>query len=331
MRPALDRIRGALYGVALGDAFGMPSEAFERDLIKKQFGKILTLLPGQDNNFISKGFKAGETTDDTAMSVVISDYLADSKLDPEPLELIRRIEAWAEATGKSAMVIGPSTRRAFDQIKNGVPVSEAGKTGTTNGASMKIAPVGLAIDYRNEERLLSMVERICMPTHYTHEAISAAAAVAAAVSYAARNETTEGLEKVAAHFADEGRKRGYAYIGAPSVGRRLELALEFSKKIDDDDAFLDTLYDVVGTGLPSVESVPSAIAIAVRAGKDVERAAILAANAGGDTDTMGAIACAISGAAAGISGIEKKFLDIILSLNEFDFETTAKRLYDVSE
>lgn len=331
MKPAFEKIKGSLYGVALGDAFGMPTEAFERELIKTQFGKITTLLPGPDNNFISKGFKPGETTDDTAMSVVISDYLADSKLDPEPLELINRIEAWAESTGKSAMVIGPSTRRAFDQIKNGVPVTEAGKTGTTNGASMKIAPAGLAVDYRDEDKLLALVEKLCMPTHYTHEAISAAAAVAAAVSFAARNDTMDGIEEVALRFAEAGKKLGHAYIGGPSIAGRLKLALAYSSKYEDDDEFLDVLYDVVGTGLPSTESVPSALAIAFRAGKDVKRAAIMAANAGGDTDTIGAIACAISGAAAGFENLPKDLVDVIRELNEFDFDGTAEKLFEVSE
>ena len=40
----LDRILGALYGMALGDSMGMPSELLSRRRIREIFGKIKTFL-----------------------------------------------------------------------------------------------------------------------------------------------------------------------------------------------------------------------------------------------------------------------------------------------
>jgi ADP-ribosylglycohydrolase len=45
----------------------------------------------------------------------------------------------------SADLLGPSTKRACEAIRAGVPVGEAGRTGDTNGAAMRIAPVGVAV------------------------------------------------------------------------------------------------------------------------------------------------------------------------------------------
>ena len=322
----LNNVLGLLYGVAYGDAMGMPCEMWPRNEIKKRFGHIDHFMPGQDDHPISRGFSPGETTDDTAMTFLISSLLLDSNCDPNPLEFVKRVEEWAESTGKSQLVIGPSTRLAFDRIKAGVSVSEAGKTGVTNGASMRISPVGIFVDYRNPQ-FLPLVERLCMPTHYTNIAISAAAAAAAGVSSALRDRSAD-FRDVAIDFAVKGAELGNQLCG-PSVAKRLELAFDISDRYaDDDELFLQNLYDVVGTGLPSNESVPAAIAIADRCGGDVIGCGILAANAGGDTDTLGAISCAISGAIAGANAIPTEVVAKLKSANEFDFQSMAEKLVE---
>lgn len=330
MKPEYEKVLGTLLGVAYGDAIGMPSEMWTRRKIKERFGWISKLEPGQDDHMVSKGFKPGETTDDTAMTFLICDLLMDSGCNPEPVEFVRRVEAWAESTGKSQFVIGPSTRLAFDKIKSGTPVTEAGKTGITNGASMRISPVGIIMDYHNESAFLSLVEKLCMPTHYTNKAISAASAVAACVSSALRDHDPTVLKDVAFHFASLGEEYGNQLWG-PSVKKRMELALYLSDKYSDDEEFLQNIYDIVGTGLPSNESVPSAIAIALRCGSDVERCGILSANVGGDTDTIGAISCAISGALAGADEFSPEVVNLLKQSNDFQFEATAKSLLNYCE
>ena len=66
------RIYGALMGVALGDAMGMPSEFWSRSRITRYFGKITTFLPAPKENEITRGLKAGEITDDTHMTIIVS-------------------------------------------------------------------------------------------------------------------------------------------------------------------------------------------------------------------------------------------------------------------
>ncbi|SUX84946.1 ADP-ribosylglycohydrolase [Citrobacter koseri] len=45
-----ERILGALYGQALGDAMGMPSELWPRTRVKAHFGWIDRFLPGPAEN-----------------------------------------------------------------------------------------------------------------------------------------------------------------------------------------------------------------------------------------------------------------------------------------
>ncbi|MCW0135752.1 ADP-ribosylglycohydrolase family protein [Escherichia coli] len=50
----------------------------------------------------------------------------------------------------------------------------------------------------------------------------------------------------------------------------------------------EQLYQVVGAGTNTIESVPCAIALAELAQTDPNRCAVSCANLGGDTDTIGA-------------------------------------------
>lgn len=52
-----ERILGALYGQALGDAMGMPSELWPRSRVKAHFGWIDRFLPGPKENNAACYFK----------------------------------------------------------------------------------------------------------------------------------------------------------------------------------------------------------------------------------------------------------------------------------
>ena len=58
-------ILGALYGQAVGDAMGMPSELWPQRQVQTFFGWIDNFLPGPAENFAASEFVAGEFTDDT--------------------------------------------------------------------------------------------------------------------------------------------------------------------------------------------------------------------------------------------------------------------------
>ena len=79
-------------------------------------------------------------------------------------------------------LLGPSTKRAIDMILAGHTPEESGRYGTTNGAAMRIAPVGIAADVSDPAPFIRAVIQACQVTHNTSLGISSAAAVAAVVS-----------------------------------------------------------------------------------------------------------------------------------------------------
>ena len=70
-----ERILGALYGQALGDAMGMPSELWPRSRVKAHFGWIDRFLPGPKENNAACYFNRAEFTDDTSMALCLADAL----------------------------------------------------------------------------------------------------------------------------------------------------------------------------------------------------------------------------------------------------------------
>ena len=95
-----DKILGVLYGQAIGDAIGMPSELWPVENIRDQFGgKITTFLDGPDNNDIAKNFKKGQYTDDTNQALAILDGLIENNWQPNSEILVKHIMSWAESVG----------------------------------------------------------------------------------------------------------------------------------------------------------------------------------------------------------------------------------------
>ena len=65
----LDRVTGSLYGMATGDALGVPSSFMTQDYIAEKWGWIDTFYPPEKGHIFHDGLKAGEYTDDVTRQV----------------------------------------------------------------------------------------------------------------------------------------------------------------------------------------------------------------------------------------------------------------------
>ena len=115
--------------------------------------------------------------------------------------------------------IGPA--RAVDEAGarragRGRDPAEAGRSGTTNGAAMRIAPVGIAVPVG--DALGRPGGRGVLVTHGTGVALAGAAAVAAAVSAGIDGATVRETFDVAADAAERAAERG-RWVAAPTWPR----------------------------------------------------------------------------------------------------------------
>jgi len=290
-----NRIRGVLIGTALGDAMGMPTEYWTQAMIDEVFPEgVKKFYPTQSQDFFGRTMRAGEITDDTANTMLVLDTLVESKGRFSTEKYINKLIEWKNSMPTSALVIGPSTAKALELIAKGVSMKITGKYGTTNGSAMKVSPIGIVSDYKHLEELADEVESLCLPTHNTGIAIAGACVIAACISYVTSggNDLDE-LWNIAIVAAEIGQKRGFS-IPCPSLVKRIEKAREIATKYDLSEA-RKMIYEELGTGVETIETIPAVLAMIQLAKGDPMIAAQLCASLGGDTDTIGAISCAICG------------------------------------
>lgn len=318
-----DRILGALYGQALGDAWGMPA-LLHPLLTWERFGGWLDrLYPAPPDHPVHAGLPAGRVTDDTEQAFAVAHaILREGHVTAEGVA--QALLDWYErAGGENNPFIGPSTRRALQRLKAGCPVTEAGRGGDTNGAAMRASVVGL-IHPGDPEGAVRDAALQAIPTHHTDVAISGAAAVAAAVAVAlVPGSSLDAIWEAGIRGAEEGRRLGPPWMGA-SVARRIRMALEIAVQPLPPFERILLLYDTIGSTLSTTEAVPAAFGILAMAQGDPIQTAIYAAALSGDADTVGAIACAIAGAWRGLAGFPAEILHTLRAANpELDFEETA--------
>ncbi|MHG42663.1 ADP-ribosylglycohydrolase family protein, partial [Salmonella enterica] len=111
-----------------------------------------------------------------------------------------------------------------------------------------------------------------------------------------------------------------------SLSARLELALNIVRHADGVESASEQLYQIIGAGTSTIESVPCAIAMVELANTDPNRCAVLCANLGGDTDTIGAMATAICGSLHGVSAINPQLKQTLDEVNQLDFARYAVAL-----
>jgi ADP-ribosylglycohydrolase len=322
------QIKGCLVGVAAGDAMGMPSSMMSPETIQKTFGYIDKFLPAPSKHIIHNGMVAGAVTDDTQQTLLIADsIIANHDIDPE--DIARRLIRWGEEIRAfDSMAVGPSSLRALHAIKSGKSIYEAGRAGDTNGAVMRIAPVGL-LGFGNREKTLNLVSRACIPTHNTNIAIAGASAIAMAIGLALKGEKdVDSLISSSIEIIEPAMKLGNIWYSA-SIHDRANLALDIVKQTQDQAEALRILYRVIGAGVQISETVPTCLALTRLVDGDPVQGVIAAANLGGDCDTIGAITGAICGAIKGIDAFPSDWVQQLSATNKIDFDWYTEQLYKI--
>jgi ADP-ribosylglycohydrolase len=300
-----------LYGLAIGDALGMPTQLLSRREIVARWGEQLHgFEPAPSGHPIAAGLPAGSVTDDTEQAVLLGRLLVQGHGTVAPRELAEALVRWERdmAARGSLELLGPSTKRAVAAVLAGVPPEQAGASGDTNGAAMRIAPVGIAVP----PDLPTLVDHVVAASYVTHNtglALAGAAAVAAAVSAGLAGAGTAEAIALAVQAARIGAERGHWVAGA-DVAARIEWAVGLVAGRDRAEA-AELIYTLVGTSLATQESVPAAFAVLAAVPDDPWQACLLAASLGGDCDTIAAMAGAVAGACHGLHAFPADAIAVI--------------------
>ena len=281
-----ERFLGALMGMAIGDALGMPVAGWSSERIRERYGAIDGYYP---RIFPEGGeIKAGEFTDESelALCIVESFTVNDGELDPDNIGA----RFLYLARGEAKRWMQPDTLRATTAAEESLafvqPLDEDGPASAD--VATRGIPIGLihSVGRFAPDRLRADAELVTRITHGSPAAISATTAVAYLVRSAARGEPAPDVwADAAANFVQAG------------------------KTADSLRGIFNGTHPVVAAeGNDAASAVASAAAVAASA-SDFPSAVYEAVNLGGPADARGAIAGAIAGARWGISGIPQKMID----------------------
>ena len=327
MDPRFSRAYGALAGLALGDALGMPTQAMSPQQIQTVYGHVTGLVDGDKSQPYAPGMAAGSVTDDTEQALLIASLLLKghgSGLNLDASEFSHALLAWEDSMIErgSLDLLGPSTKAALERVRAGENPLRVGGEGTTNGAAMRVTPIGIAASTSDRQLFADAVWSSCQVTHATRQGFQSAALVAAAVSLgidAGAADVTDLLWKAVA-FVRSLPERG-AWSPEPDVVAATHRALKLAAQ---PSSSLEWLAEQIGTAVASAQAIPMAFALLAR--DPSPRALLQAANLGGDTDTIGAIAGAILGASLGAEVFDAYGLAQVEQVSQLDLPSVATDL-----
>ena len=284
----LDRSRGALLGLAAGDALGTTLEF----MLPGSFEPITDMIGGGPFQL-----QPGHWTDDTSMALCLADSLIERKGFDAQDQMERYLRWWRDGVWSSTghcFDIGNTTRRAlvaFEQSGNAFAGPTEPET-AGNGSLMRLAPVAIAFADNPTEGVRFAGES-SQTTHGAREAVDACRYFASLLIGSIRGASKEEL------LAPR-----YAVI--PGLW---------------DDAPLVETIDVIASGTfktnnpPVVRGTGHAVrtleaALWAFARTDSFRDGALAAvNLGDDADTTGAVYGQLAGAFYGASTIPASWLE----------------------
>lgn len=326
---ARSRALGAMYGLALGDALGMPTQSLSRERIREVYGDLTWFQPALPDHPLAAGMPAGSVTDDTEQALVLAEVLVEGRGSVDAAELARRLLAWqADMAARGSLdLLGPSSNRAFEALLAGEPVELTGRYGVTNGAAMRIGPVGVATPCGDLDALVDAVVDASSVSHNTGVALAGAAAVAGVVSAGVDGATLPDALVVGRRAAEVAAGRGH-WVAAADVAARIGWALDLVAGRPTGEA-ADLVYRLVGTSLATQESVPAAFAALAVHPDDPWQAVLLAASVGGDCDTIAAMAGAMAGACAGVEAFPEAARDLVRTVNDLQLEQVTDDLLGV--
>lgn len=277
-----NRARGALLGLAAGDAVGTTVEFHSPG----SFEPLTDMVGGGPF-----GLEPGQWTDDTSMALCLAESLVD-RGDNDPVDQMRRYVRWWKdgyfsPTGH-CFDIGNATRSQLTRfLRTDQPhAAEIDQEAAANGSLMRLAPVSIRWSHDGDSVITKAAES-SRPTHAAARPVDACKLLAAMTAGLIRGEPWEAVSH-----------DGFWTQG--SLHPEVEAIARGSWKAKEPPAIRGTGYCVA-----ALEAAIWAVAGAT----DFRGAILRAANLGDDADTTAAIAGQLAGARFGASGIPTAWLD----------------------
>lgn len=303
----INKIKGCLFGVRIGDGLGFPFETMSLEEIKESVGTIETYHPPKQKIIGDTGrLPAGAFTDDWQLTKVV----AESLISCGRFDITDQALHHVEAMNQSSIGWGKSTHQGIGRLRqyfesfgkkgssptdNMMEISSRNSDnsrGCGNGVAIKIAPLAIFTACSKDINIDKFVENVFALGNLTHNDPRASMAAVAVGLEIIRNfginvNTIDIIKQYESNIANF------------DVSERLK----FAAQLNEED-----LYQKISPGFFALNSCIFAIEMAKRYNDNFKLAATSTLQYGGDCDSTAAMTLSIVGSALGKGAIPIEWL-----------------------
>lgn len=292
-----NRVRGALLGLACGDALGAPAEFHDQAFIKRTWGTLTEMVGGGV-------WEPGEITDDTGMALCIAEAILENPDNPIDGAGERFLE-WRKTTKDCGSTIAAALSnygrtKDWPTASQSTPQAKSGKA-AGNGGLMRTLPVALA--YPDKTEMLAKAAQLSAMTHWDSEAEACSVIYCLMVARLLEGEAI-------AEAWDGARREAKAHPLSPTsqIPGTLHLKPQFWQRLNAVESLTYEQLQPTGYAGYCVETLEAAVWCCLHSAS-LEEAIVQAVNLAGEADTIGAVAGGIAGAFWGEEAIPARWLN----------------------
>jgi len=298
-----------LFGVAVGDALGVPVEFETREKILKK--PVIDMI-----GYGTYGLPPGTWSDDSSLTFCLADALADGyDLQTIANNFVKwRYDNFWAARGE-VFDVGIGTQKAIERILKGTRPDLAGGfdiSSNGNGSLMRILPLLFYVKDKPINERFAITKDV---SSITHGHIRSAIACFYYLEFARKALLGNDLIKIYTELKIEISN----YLGSTNINRD-EIALFNGLLMDD--IYTKNIGDIRSSGYV-LHTLEASIWCLMNTSSYAE-AVLKAVNLGEDTDTTGAVTGGLAGLCYGYQNIPEEWL-IMLARNK-DIEALANRM-----
>jgi len=305
------RIRGTIYGQAIGDALGVGAEFLTKD-------KVANVYPNgiphyRDINWswgFARPWKKGEWTDDTDQMLCIFDSLLKHDGDFLPKDIARRFYRWYIEDGRGCGATTQSilTAHGYVEIPYQVAQSrweESGMSNAPNGAVMRTAAVGLFYDSASKTK--DIAKDIAQLTHWDPRCVASAQIISVIIQQFVQGIMLSAVRSTARAMLVESDNVFCPINDMPYLQAALDGDIE-SLELGTDGKSFGYTVKTLGAGLWALSDLA----------RDFESGIQAVIREGGDVDTNCAVAGAVLGARFGYESLPQDLVQGLVRAGDLE-------------
>lgn len=299
-------MQGALFGVAVGDALGVPVEFKSREYLRQN--PVTEML-----GYLCWKQPHGTWSDDSSLTFCLAESLTNGY---DIIDIAQKFVQWYQTGYWGAhhklFDIGGATRYALNRIIAGTSPYVSGgllENDNGNGSLMRILPLVFYLDGKGVENMEEILEKVREVSGITHGHFRSIFSCFIYIVFAL--ELLNGNDKELAY-----------YNLKEKISQFLSVKAFNPDEISNFDRILKyDISDLKGDEIQSSGYVLHSLEASfwcLLTTNSYKQAVLKAVNLGGDTDTTGAITGGLAGILYGYDLIPKEWIDILARKNDID-------------